>query len=124
MRELSKSFPQGLAYSIPFDTTQFTRASIDEVYQTLYEAAVLVLLVIMVFLQNWRATLVPATTVPVTIIGAFIAMYAMGFTVNMLTLFGLILAIGIVVDDAIVIVEGAVHEIEKGCRRKRPRSRP
>jgi HAE1 family hydrophobic/amphiphilic exporter-1 len=118
MAELSKSLPQGLSYSIPFDTTQFTRASIDEVYKTLYEAAALVLLVIMIFLQNWRATLVPATTVPVTIIGAFIAMQAMGFTVNMVTLFALILAIGIVVDDAIVIVEGAAHGIEKGLTPK------
>jgi HAE1 family hydrophobic/amphiphilic exporter-1 len=118
MAELSKSFPQGLSYAIPFDTTQFTRASIDEVYKTLYEAAILVLLVIMIFLQNWRATLVPATTVPVTIIGAFIAMAAMGFTVNMVTLFALILAIGIVVDDAIVIVEGAAHGIEKGMTPK------
>jgi HAE1 family hydrophobic/amphiphilic exporter-1 len=118
MAELSKSFPQGLDYSIPFDTTQFTRASIHEVYKTLYEAAILVLLVIMIFLQNWRATLVPATTVPVTIIGAFIAMAAMGFTVNMVTLFALILAIGIVVDDAIVIVEGAAHGIEKGMTPK------
>jgi HAE1 family hydrophobic/amphiphilic exporter-1 len=118
MTELSKSFPQGLAYSIPFDTTQFTRASIHEVYKTLYEAAILVLLVIMIFLQNWRATLVPATTVPVTIIGAFIAMAALGFTVNMVTLFALILAIGIVVDDAIVIVEGAAHGIEQGLTPK------
>jgi HAE1 family hydrophobic/amphiphilic exporter-1 len=118
MAELSKSFPPGLAYAIPFDTTQFTRASIDEVYKTLYEAAALVLLVIMVFLQNWRATLVPATTVPVTIIGAFIAMAAMGFTVNVVTLFALILAIGIVVDDAIVIVEGAAHGIEQGLTPK------
>ncbi len=118
MAELAKSFPAGLSYAIPFDTTQFTRASIDEVYKTLYEAAALVLLVIMIFLQNWRATLVPATTVPVTIIGAFIAMAAMGFTVNMVTLFALILAIGIVVDDAIVIVEGAAHGIEQGLTPK------
>jgi len=118
MAELAKNFPAGLSYAIPFDTTQFTRASIDEVYKTLYEAAALVLLVIMIFLQNWRATLVPATTVPVTIIGAFIAMAAMGFTVNMVTLFALILAIGIVVDDAIVIVEGAAHGIEKGLTPK------
>lgn len=114
MERLSKNFPEGIKWSIPFDTTQFTRASIHEVYKTLYEAAVLVLLVIMVFLQNWRAVLVPASTVPVTIIGAFIAMAAMGFTVNMITLFALILAIGIVVDDAIVIVEGAEYHIEHG----------
>jgi HAE1 family hydrophobic/amphiphilic exporter-1 len=118
MKRLSKSFPEGLKYEIPFDTTEFTRESIHEVYKTLYEAAILVLLVIMVFLQNFRATLVPATTVPVTIIGAFIAMAMLGFTVNMVTLFALILAIGIVVDDAIVIVEGAAHGIEKGLSPK------
>ena len=87
---------------------------IHEVYKTLIEAGVLVLIVILVFLQDWRAVLIPATTVPVTIIGAFAAMYALGFTINMLTLFGLILAIGIVVDDAIVVVENAVHHIERG----------
>jgi HAE1 family hydrophobic/amphiphilic exporter-1 len=118
MERLSKNFPEGLEYEIPFDTTEFTRESIHEVYKTLYEAAILVLLVIMVFLQNFRATLVPATTVPVTIIGAFIAMAALGFTVNMVTLFALILAIGIVVDDAIVIVEGAAHHVEKGLSPK------
>src|SRR5262249_42499895 len=85
-----------------------------EVYKTLYEAAVLVLIVILVFLQDWRAMLIPATTVPVTIIGAFAAMAALGFTVNFSTLFAIVLAIGIVVDDAIVVVEGAVHNIEKG----------
>ena len=114
MAELAKSFPQGLSYSVPFDTTKFVNASIDEVYKTLIEAAVLVLIVILVFLQDWRAMLVPATTVPVTIIGAFAAMAAMGFTVNLSTLFAIILAIGIVVDDAIVIVEGAAHYIETG----------
>ena len=118
MDTLSKSFPAGLEYTIPFDTTLFVKASIDEVYKTLYEAAILVLIVIMVFLQDWRAMLVPATTVPVTIIGAFIAMAAFGFTINMVTLFALILAIGIVVDDAIVIVEGAAHGIEQGLTPK------
>jgi hydrophobic/amphiphilic exporter-1 (mainly G- bacteria), HAE1 family len=114
MAELAKSFPQGLTYGVPFDTTRFVTASIDEVYKTLLEAAVLVLIVILVFLQDWRATLVPATTVPVTIIGAFAAMAALGFTVNLSTLFAIILAIGIVVDDAIVVVEGAAHHIERG----------
>jgi hydrophobic/amphiphilic exporter-1 (mainly G- bacteria), HAE1 family len=114
MAELSKSFPQGLTYTVPFDTTRFVNASIHEVYKTLIEAAVLVLIVILVFLQDWRATLVPATTVPVTIIGAFAAMAALGFTVNLSTLFAIILAIGIVVDDAIVVVEGAAHHIERG----------
>ena len=101
-------------YSIPFNTTIFVSQSIDEVYKTLFEAAVLVLIVILVFLQDWRAMLVPATTVPVTIIGAFAAMAAMGFSVNLSTLFAIVLAIGIVVDDAIVVVEGAAHNIEKG----------
>jgi HAE1 family hydrophobic/amphiphilic exporter-1 len=114
MAELAKTFPQGLAYGVPFDTTRFVTASINEVYKTLLEAAVLVLIVILVFLQDWRATLVPATTVPVTIIGAFAAMAALGFTVNLSTLFAIILAIGIVVDDAIVIVEGVAHHIERG----------
>jgi HAE1 family hydrophobic/amphiphilic exporter-1 len=114
MRELSREFPQGLAYSIPFDTTKFVRASVNEVYHTLFEAGILVLIVILFFLQDWRATLVPATTVPVTIIGAFACMAALGFTVNMSTLFALVLAIGIVVDDAIVVVEGAAHNIEQG----------
>ncbi len=101
-------------YAIPFDTTKFVNESINEVYKTLYEAAILVLIVILVFLQDWRAMLVPATTVPVTIIGAFAAMAALGFTVNLSTLFAIVLAIGIVVDDAIVVVEGAAHNIEKG----------
>ena len=86
----------------------------NEVYHTLYEAGILVLLVIMVFLQNWRATLVPATTVPVTIVGAFAGMALLGFTINLLTLFAMVLAIGIVVDDAIVVVEGAAKHIEHG----------
>jgi HAE1 family hydrophobic/amphiphilic exporter-1 len=114
MDELAKNFPPGLVYSIPFNTTNFVNASIKEVYNTLYIAAGLVLIVILVFLQDWRATLVPATTVPVTIIGAFAAMAALGFTVNMSTLFALVLVIGIVVDDAIVIVEGVAYHIERG----------
>jgi HAE1 family hydrophobic/amphiphilic exporter-1 len=114
MKELSSAFPQGLVYAVPFDTTVFVKASIDEVYKTLFEAAILVLIVIMVFLQDWRAMLVPATTVPVTIIGAFAAMSALGFTVNFATLFAIVLAIGIVVDDAIVVVEGAAHNMDKG----------
>ena len=114
MAALTPEFPPGLVSSIPFDTTKFVQQSIHEVYKTLYEAAILVLIVILVFLQDWRAMLIPATTVPVTIIGAFAAMAALGFTVNFSTLFAIVLAIGIVVDDAIVVVEGAVHNIEKG----------
>jgi HAE1 family hydrophobic/amphiphilic exporter-1 len=114
MKALSANFPQALVYDIPLDTTTFVNESIHEVYKTLYEAAILVLIVILVFLQDWRAMLVPATTVPVTIIGAFAAMAALGFTVNFATLFAIVLAIGIVVDDAIVVVEGAAHNIEQG----------
>jgi HAE1 family hydrophobic/amphiphilic exporter-1 len=114
MATLAKEFPQGLVYAIPFDTTVFVNASIHEVYKTLIEAGVLVLIVIMVFLQDWRAMLIPATTVPVTIIGAFAAMWALGFTVNFSTLFAIVLSIGIVVDDAIVVVEGAAHNVERG----------
>ena len=114
MAELSRRFPAGLHYAIPYDTTTFVNDSINEVYSTLYQAGILVLIVILVFLQNFRATMVPATTVPVTIIGAFAGMAALGFTVNLSTLFGIVLAIGIVVDDAIVIVEGVTKYIEQG----------
>jgi HAE1 family hydrophobic/amphiphilic exporter-1 len=114
MEELALHFPPGLHYDIPYNTTIFVKNSINEVYKTLWQAGVLVLIVILVFLQNFRATLVPATTVPVTIIGAFAGMAALGFTVNLSTLFALILAIGIVVDDAIVIVEGVSKYIEAG----------
>ncbi|QDU96681.1 efflux RND transporter permease subunit [Lignipirellula cremea] len=118
MEEMSHKFPPGMEYQIPLDTTLFVEASIHEVYKTLFEAGVLVLIVILVFLQDWRAVLIPATTVPVTIIGSFAAMAMLGFSVNMLTLFGLILAIGIVVDDAIVIVENAAHHMEEGMQPK------
>src|ERR1700710_197246 len=114
MAELARAFPQDIKYDTPFDTTKFVSASIAEVYKTLIEAGLLVLVVILIFLQDWRAMLVPATTVPVTIIGAFAAMAALGFTINLSTLFAIVLAIGIVVDDAIVVVEGAAHNIEKG----------
>jgi hydrophobic/amphiphilic exporter-1 (mainly G- bacteria), HAE1 family len=114
MDQLAKSFPNGVNYVTPYDTTKFVRAAIDEVYMTLIEAAVLVLIVILIFLQDWRAMLVPATTVPVTIIGAFAAMAALGFSVNLATLFAIVLAIGIVVDDAIVIVEGVSRYVEEG----------
>lgn len=111
MKKLATRFPAGIQYAIPFDTTIFVKASVKEVWVTLGEAGILVLLVIVVFLQDWRATLVPATTVPVTIIGAFAAMAALGFSINLLTLFAVVLAIGIVVDDAIVVVEGAAQHI-------------
>src|SRR5207253_10630193 len=105
MAELAKSFPQGVQWIVPFDTTPFITASITEVVKTLFAALVLVTLVVFVFLQNWRATLIPVLAVPVSVIGAFFGMRVLGFTVNLLTLFGLVLAIGIVVDDAIVVIE-------------------
>ena len=114
MKVLEKAFPEGMSWTIPFDTTKFVSSAVHDVYSTLIEAALLVLVVILVFLQDWRATLVPATTVPVTIIGAFAAMAALGFSVNLSTLFAIILAIGIVVDDAIIVVEGAAKHIEHG----------
>jgi HAE1 family hydrophobic/amphiphilic exporter-1 len=114
MAEMSKQFPDGMKYAIRYDTTLFVREAISAVYHTLFIAGVLVLIVILLFLQNFRGMLVPATTVPVTIIGAFIAMAGLGFTVNLMTLFALILAIGIVVDDAIIIVENSAYYIERG----------
>ncbi len=114
MAKMSKDFPPGLTYAAHYDTTKFVEQAIHDVYMTLFEAGILVLIVIIVFLQNWRATLVPATTVPVTIIGAFAAMMMLGFGINLMTLFALILCIGIVVDDAIVIVENASYHIEHG----------
>jgi HAE1 family hydrophobic/amphiphilic exporter-1 len=110
--KMARQFPPDIAYNIPFDTTIFVSASVHEVYKTLFEAGLLVLVVIMLFLQSFRATIVPATTVPVTIIGAFAAMAVLGFSINILTLLGLVLAIGIVVDDAIVVVEGVTHKME------------
>jgi HAE1 family hydrophobic/amphiphilic exporter-1 len=116
--QMSKDFPEGLKWSIHFDTTRFVREAVSKVYETLFEAGILVLIVIMIFLQNFRALLVPATTVPVTLVGAFAAMIALGFTINLMTLFALVLAIGIVVDDAIVIVENSAYYIERGLSPK------
>jgi HAE1 family hydrophobic/amphiphilic exporter-1 len=113
MDTLSQNFPEGLVYEIPFDTTLFVRQSIQEVYVTLLQAAILVFLVIYVFLQDWRASLVPAATIPVSLIGTFAVMAALGFSINLTTLFGLVLAIGIVVDDAIVVVENTTRHIEE-----------
>lgn len=105
MVELSKNFPEGITYEIPYDTTLFVNVSIEEVIHTFFEAVLLVIAVVYLFLQNMRATLIPILAVPVSIIGAFAGMYVLGFSINLLTLFGLILAIGIVVDDAIIVLE-------------------
>ena len=114
MEEMSGYFPEGLEYTVPYDTTVFVDASIKQVYVTLVEAALLVFLVLFLFLQDWRATLIPAVTIPVSLIGTLAVMLAMGFSLNMLTLFGLVLAIGIVVDDAIVVVEATITHMEQG----------
>jgi len=105
MDELEKTFPQGIHYAIPFDTTPFVSASIKEVAITLVEAMILVTLVVFLFLQSWRATLIPMLAVPVSVIGTFLGLLVFGMSINVLTLFGLVLAIGIVVDDAIVVIE-------------------
>ena len=105
MAELKKGFPDGLDYEIVYDTTPFINESINEVYLTLRDAVLLVAIVVLVFLQDWRAMILPMIDVPVSLIGTFMIMAAMGFTLNNLSLFGLVLAIGIVVDDAIVVLE-------------------
>ena len=112
MEEASRRFPEGLAYTTPYDSTRFVRVSIEEVIKTLLEAMALVFLVVWVFLGSFRATLIPLLAVPVSLIGAFAGMYALGFSINTLTLFGLVLAIGIVVDDAIVVLEN-VERIQR-----------
>ena len=114
MVELKKSMPEGVDYEIVYDTTQFVRASIKAVVHTLLEALLLVVLVVILFLQTWRASVIPLLAVPVSIIGTFAVMHLFGFSINALTLFGLVLAIGIVVDDAIVVVENVERNIESG----------
>jgi multidrug efflux pump len=114
LEDAKKSFPDGIEYSVPYDSTQFVEISIKEVAKTFAEAIVLVILIIFLFLQNWRATLIPILAVPVSIIGAFAGMYAFGFSINLLTLFGLVLAIGIVVDDAIIVIENVERHMSEG----------
>ncbi|MBO6666971.1 multidrug efflux RND transporter permease subunit [Parvibaculum sp.] len=114
MAELKENMPEGVDYSIVYDPTQFVRASIDAVIHTLVEAVILVVIVVIVFLQTWRASIIPLLAVPVSIVGTFAVMYLFGFSVNALSLFGLVLAIGIVVDDAIVVVENVERNIERG----------
>ena len=114
MDELSVDFPEGVIYEAGYDTTPFIRESIREVFNSLRDAVVLVALVVLVFLQGWRPAIIPLIAVPVAIVGTFAAMVAVGFSLNNLTLFGLVLAIGIVVDDAIVVVEAVEQYIERG----------
>lgn len=113
MKEISRNFPEGITYDIPFDMTEYISASIHHVYRTLFEALLLVILVVYLSLQSWRATLIPIIAVPISLIGTFGVMLVCGFSLNMLTLLGLILAIGIVVDDAIVVVENVDRIMEQ-----------
>ena len=119
MARLQTRFPEGLEYQIPFDTTRFVEVSIEEVIKTFIEAIILVVLVVFIFLQSWRATIIPVIAVPVSLIGTFAGMYLLGFSINLLTLFGMVLAIGIVVDDAIVVLEN-VERIMR-TQKKTPR---
>ncbi len=118
MAELAKSFPEGLTWDVAYDPTAFVSASIHSVIETLLEAALLVVIVVLLFLQTWRASIIPLLAVPISIVGTFGALLALGFTINTLTLFGLVLAIGIVVDDAIVVVENVERNIEAGLAPK------
>jgi len=114
MADLKKTMPEGVDFDIVYDTTQFVKASIESVIHTLLEAIVLVVIVVILFLQTWRASIIPLVAVPVSIVGTFAVMYVFGFSINALSLFGLVLAIGIVVDDAIVVVENVERNIEQG----------
>ena len=119
MKELKADMPAGVEYQIVYDPTQFVRSSIEAVIHTLLEAIALVVLVVIVFLQTWRASIIPLLAVPVSIIGTFSLLLAFGFSINALSLFGMVLAIGIVVDDAIVVVENVERNIETGLSRAR-----
>ncbi|HLV61929.1 multidrug efflux RND transporter permease subunit [Galbibacter sp.] len=118
MEEISKNFPPDLEYKIAYNPTKFIQKNIDQVYHTIFEAVILVVLVILLFLQSWRAAIIPILAIPVSLIGTFAVMQAIGFSLNTLTLFGLVLAIGIVVDDAIVVVENMERYLQKGLSPK------
>ena len=119
MAELSKNFPEDLEYKIAYNPTEFVQKSVDEVYKTIFEAVILVVLVILLFLQSWRAAIIPVLAIPVSLIGTFAVMQGLGFSLNNLTLFGLVLAIGIVVDDAIVVVENMERYLAQGLSPKK-----
>ena len=114
IEEMAKSFPKGLEYRLTYNPTEFIEVSISKLYITILEATVLVVLVVLLFLKTWRATLIPVIAIPVSLIGTCAVMQAFGFTLNMLTLFGLVLAVGIVVDDAIVVVENVERKLKEG----------
>src|SRR5256886_13732304 len=114
MEELKQRFPVGLEYDVALDTTAAVTEGIHDIYKTLVEAMILVIVVVFIFLQGWRATLIPLLAVPVSLVGTFMVFPLLGFSVNTLSLLGLVLAIGLVVDDAIVVVEAGGHHNERG----------
>ena len=118
MNEAAKTFPAGIEYAVPYDATKFVRSAIADVIETLFIAVALVIFVVFIFLQNWRATLIPLCTVPVAVVGTFALFPILGFSINMTSMFGLVLAIGIVVDDAIVVVEAVQHNLDEGMDRR------
>lgn len=123
VKAISENFPAGLEYAVAMDTTESVSAGIEEILHTLFEAVILVIIVVFIFLQDWRATLIPLLTVPVSLIGTFILFPLLGFSVNVLSLLGMVLAIGLVVDDAIVVVEAVMHHIEHGLSPKEATSK-
>jgi HAE1 family hydrophobic/amphiphilic exporter-1 len=123
MAQLKERFPSGLDYTVALDTTLAVTAGMTEIYKTLAEALILVIIVVFIFLQGWRATLIPLCAVPVALVSTFALFPLLGFSVNTLSLLGLVLAIGLVVDDAIVVVEAVEHHIELACRQKTQRLR-
>ena len=118
MEELSKNFPPGLRYDIIYNPTEFIAESVNEVTKTIWEAMILVVIVVVLFLQTWRAAIIPIVAIPISLIGTFMVMAALGYSLNNLSLFGLVLAIGIVVDDAIVVVENVERQLRAGLSPK------
>src|SRR4051812_39910250 len=118
MTKLKMSFPEGLDYNIGYNPSEFIAQSVHELIKTVYEAMALVVIVVLVFLQGWRPAIIPIIAIPVSLVGTFAAMAALGFSINNLTLFGLVLAVGIVVDDAIVVVENVERHLEHGLSRR------
>ena len=118
MERLKTSFPKGLDYNIGYNPTEFIAQSVSELIKTIYEAMALVVIVVLVFLQGWRPAIIPIIAIPVSLVGTFAVMAALGFSINNLTLFGLVLAVGIVVDDAIVVVENVERHLAHGMSRR------
>ena len=123
MEELSKRFPKGIEYAMHYDTTRFVSAAMHDVLMTLAEALLLVVAVVFIFLQSWRTTIIPIIAIPVSLIATLAVMLLLGFSLNMLSLLGMVLAIGLVVDDAIVVVENVERQLEAGLRPLKPRAR-